>query len=174
MNQTYYIDGYNVIHQSADLASMMGEDIERARELFVERVTKWVTSTQDRAKVIFDGQGKRTEASPHHERGGPVDIIYSSRHKTADQIIERAVFDNHRKGKVIVVSADRGITDLCMGMGALVMHPRFFWEQVGEAVAEMNRAVQYRTTQQLGRLEERWDGDTLERLEELKKRLEEN
>ena len=172
MSQIYYIDGYNVIHQSPDLEAAFHEDIERAREKLIERVTKWVNSTQDVAKIIFDGQGRRTEASPHHSDSGPVEILFSSKHKTADHIIERAVFQTNRKDAVIVVSADRGITDLCMGMGALVMHPKNFWAQVREAVAETNRAVEYRRESgALGRLEDRFDGNTLQHLDALKERL---
>lgn len=172
MSQIYYIDGYNVIHESASLQRVFEEDIERAREELIERVSKWVSSTQDVAKIIFDGQGIRTESSPHHPGTTDVEVLFSSKHKSADHIIERAVFQANRKGRVIVVSADRGITDLCMGMGALVMHPRNFWAQVGEAVVEMDRAVQHQsTTGPLGRLEDRFDGDTLNQLEALKKRL---
>jgi len=172
MSQIYYIDGYNVIHLSPEMQGAMHEDIERARELLIERVTKWVSATQDVAKIIFDGQGQRTEESPHHSNSGPVEILFSSKHKTADQIIERAVYQSNRKGGVIVVSADRGITDLCMGMGALVMHPTNFLSQVGEASSEISRAVKRRKSGPLGRLEERFDGDTLDHLEDLKRRLE--
>ncbi|MFP6584271.1 MAG: NYN domain-containing protein [Candidatus Hydrogenedentota bacterium] len=171
MNQIFYIDGYNVIHELPELEAMMSHDIELAREKLIEYVLRWSSTSGETAKIIFDGQGKHTQASPHHEQTGPVEVIFSSKHKTADSIIERAVYRAKTKGSVIVVSGDRGITDLCMGMGALVMHPRNFWVSVGESTSETKRALQQNRISEGSRLEDGWDADTLDRLNELKKRL---
>lgn len=149
----------------------MGYDIELAREKLIEAMMRWAVASGETVRIIFDGQGKRTQVSPHHDESGPVDVIFSSKHKTADSIIERGVYRAKVKGSVIVVSGDRAITDLCMGMGALVMHPRNFWQVVNDAGSEMSRAVERRKRSDGSRMEDGWDDDTLDHLKALRERL---
>jgi predicted RNA-binding protein with PIN domain len=171
MKQTYYIDGYNVIHLSGELQALMNTDIELAREGLIEKIMRWCGASGEHAKIIFDGQGQQTQQSPHHDQTGPLEVIFSSKYKTADSIIERAVYKSSSKHAVIVVSADRGITDLCMGMGALVMSPNNFWYSIQETITETTRSIQQTRRGQIGRLEDQWDQETIDKLKRLKKKL---
>ena len=173
MSQTYYIDAYNVIHHSEDLEALLHDHFEVARDKLVEQVLRWSAASGEKAKIIFDGQGERTEASANHPDSGNVEILFSSKHKTADMIIERAVYQARNKGSIIVVSADRGITDLCMGKGALVMHPKYFWTSIREADSETRRSVQKTQTKKMGSLEDSLDDSQRALLERIKKGLDE-
>lgn len=172
MNQTYYIDAYNVMHFSAELEALLRNHFEVARDKLVEQVIRWSSVSGFRAKIIFDGQGKRTTASDNHVDTRLVDILFSSKNKTADMIIERAVAQSNRRDSIIVVSADRGITDFCMGKGALVMHPNHFWTSVREIVSETRRSIEHTQTTKMGLLEDSLDETTLERLARIRKELE--
>lgn len=172
MSQTYYIDGYNLIHHSPELAQLMRRHFEIARDKLIEEIIRWASASGQHAKLIFDGQGKRTEASQNHPNTQNVEILFSSKNKTADMIIERAVFQSKKRDDIIVVSADRGITDLCMSKGALVMHPNGFWTTLNEASAETSRSIKHTQTTKMGSLEDTLDDKTLSHLEQLRKNLE--
>lgn len=172
MSVTYYIDGYNVIHHSPELSQLMRGHFEVARDKLIEEIIRWASASGQHAKLIFDGQGNRTESSDNHSNTKNVQIIFSSKNKTADMLIERAVFQSKRRDEIIVVSADRGITDLCMGKGALVMHPNGFWTTLNEATAETNRSIKNTQTRKMGSLEDMLDDKTISHLEQLRKNLE--
>lgn len=171
MNQTYYIDGYNTIHHCAELEELLRDHFEVARDKLIDRMIRWCAASGEKAKIIFDGQGKRTEASQNHPDTGLVEILFSSKHMTADMIIERAVFQASRKESIIVVSADRGITDLCMGKGALVMHPRHFWESIREMDSETRRSVLKTQTTRMGSLEDALDDAARAHLQRIRREL---
>ncbi|HIA48393.1 MAG TPA: hypothetical protein EYN96_10600 [Candidatus Hydrogenedentes bacterium] len=171
MHQTYYIDGYNVLHHSSELEELMRDHFEVARDQLIDRIVHWCAASGEKANIIFDGQGKRTEASPNHPDTKLVEILFSSKHLTADMIIERAVFQSSRRESIIVVSADRGITDLCMGKGALVMHPRHFWESIRESDSETRRSVAKTQTTRMGSLEDTLDDSAREHLERIRGEL---
>ncbi len=169
--QTYYIDGYNLIHFSDSLRRLMDTDFEIARDKLVDQIIRWCVSSGNRAKVIFDGQGKRLEQSHNHPATNLVEVLFTSKHKTADSIIERAVYQSKHKNKVIVISADRAITDLCMGMGALTMNPQHFLTSISEAQSETQRVIQKTNKQHMGSMEDRIDATTLERLQKMREGL---
>ena len=169
MSQTYYIDGYNVIHHSEELKRLLHGHFEVARYKLIDQTLRWCATSGEKAKIIFDGQGKRTEGSENHPDTNQVSILFSSKHKTADMIIERAVFQAPRKESIIVVSADRGITDFCMGKGALVMHPLHFWTTIRDADTETKRGIAKTQRKQMGTLEDSLDVSARELLERIKK-----
>jgi predicted RNA-binding protein with PIN domain len=171
MSQTYYIDGYNVIHHSRELSRLLHGHFEVARDKLIDQTIRWCAGSAETAKIIFDGQGKRTEGSINHPGTQYVSVLFSSKHKTADMIIERAVFQAPRRGSIIVVSADRGITDLCMGKGALVMHPTHFLTMIREADSETKRSIAKTQTKLMGTLEDSLDNSARELLERIRKNL---
>jgi predicted RNA-binding protein with PIN domain len=169
--QTYYIDGYNLIYQSDNLRNILHTDLEVARDKLVEQVIRWCATTGNKAHIIFDGQGKRLEQSPNHPVTNLVKILFTSKYKTADTIIERAVYKSKKKNSVIVVSADRGITDLCIGMGALIMNPQHFLTSIQDSQAEINRSIQKTQTKQISTLEDRMDTNILDHLRKIRDEL---
>jgi len=170
--QHYIIDGYNLMHLSEGLVRMANRNLESGRDELVSRVAQWAGTIDDKVTIIFDGQGRSTGPSDDPEGVPGIDIIFSSKNKTADDIIERAVYQAPRKEAVIVVSADRGITQLCLGMGALLMNPENFWAVTQEAKQTVKASIKtHNQTTDLNRMEDRLDGDMLEKLQKLKDKL---
>ena len=77
MHQTYYIDGYNVLHHNTELEELMRDHFEVARDQLIDRIVHWCAASGEKANIIFDGQGKRTEASPNHPDTRLVEILFS-------------------------------------------------------------------------------------------------
>lgn len=175
MSATYYIDGYNVIHQCPKLQPLTQTDFEAARDALVDRISRYCGITGEPAKVIFDGRGRRAE--PHAPyRGAPgLEVIYSPGHLTADAIIERHVYSSGARREIVVVTGDRGIRDLCRGLGSLVMTPVHFLGMVDEILNRSNAQLRNNYERfSTNRLEDRLDTDTLDRLAKLKSSLEHN
>jgi hypothetical protein len=172
MSQHYIIDGYNLMHLSQGLVNMANRNLESGRDELVNRVVRWAGTIDDEVTVIFDGQGRSTELSDDPKAHPGVHVLFSSKQKTADDIIERAVYKAPRKEAVIVVSADRGIKELCLGMGALLMSPENFWTITQEAQQTVKASIktQNRSTD-VNRMEDRLDPDILKKLNDLKDKL---
>ena len=174
MSNFYLIDGYNVMHCIPDLAKLANHSLESARDKLAERIAKWSDSTGVNVQLIFDGRGRHSETQPEDRRGGGFSTVYTSHEVSADALIERAVYKADAKNSVVVVSGDRGITDLCLGMGAIVMSPNHFLTTLHEADQQVSESIEARKRQSegFGRVEDQLGGDSLSTLEELRKRLE--
>ena len=122
----YYIDGYNVIHHCSQLKGLAMRNFEAARDELIEQVSGFCGNSGHRAQIVFDGSnqdptpGELAYASPHLE------VTYSSKRQSADAYIERRVYTASDRRSIVVVTADRGIRQLCQGLGTLVMAPRSF------------------------------------------------
>ena len=174
MSITYYIDGYNVMHQWDEFRKPPPMDFETARDAFIALVSRFCTTAGCRAIIVFDGRGRhlhRTE--PEHFPGG-VDVLYAPGHSSADTVIERSVYlQPSRKFDLVVVSGDRGIRDLCVALVALAMGPRNFLDTMRESLNNASRNLT-QTAQRHTRtvLEERLDTNSLNCLRAWRRRLE--
>ena len=172
MSEIYYIDGYNLLHYVPQWKDLAEHDLEGARDALVVAVSKWCAATSHTAKIVFDGAGRRTEATDHMGASGGVEVLYTSRQKTADSIIERGVYEAQHRASIIVVSADRGILDLCLGMGALSMKPDNFVATMNEAASGLSEKIagaQFRGS--LGTVEDALNEEEKAELDRLRGRL---
>lgn len=172
MPSTYYIDGYNVIHHSSTLQPLAMQDFEAAREALIEKVGRFCASTGTTAKIVFDGRGRRIQPMERLSHYPGLEVLYSPGHQSADTVIERIVYTSQDRRNVIVVSADRGIRDLCRGLNSLVMDPENFMKTIRESDAETRGTIaNTQRNDNLLRVEERLDGTTLARLARIKQDL---
>lgn len=173
MPYTYFIDGYNVLHRSSLLEPLMARDFEAARDALVEEISRFCAATGERATLVFDGRGRRP-AKEEPLRGAPgFNVLYASKQHSADTLIERAVYTAKDRKSIIVVSGDRGIRDLCTGLGAMVMGPDNFLAVARGAADDISSTVA--TTYQArgdNSVEDRLSAAALEHLRGLKQRLE--
>ncbi|MDK1020478.1 MAG: NYN domain-containing protein [Candidatus Hydrogenedentes bacterium] len=172
MSETYYIDGYNLLHHVSHWKELAEHNLEEARKALVDDVSKWCSATDHTAKVIFDGSGLRTETSALPSPAWGVEVLYASRHTSADAIIERGVYDAADRESIVVVSADRGILDLCRGMGAMSMRPEYFLRAMAEASAGLSANLLRRQSRgNLGSVEDGLGAAEKEGLHKLRRRL---
>lgn len=101
------IDGYNYLHRTAaDLFDRA--DLEGARAYFLERLAEYKRGRKMRITVVFDAtRGDSFSRFSEHYKG--IEIIYSRRGETADEVILEAI--RGRQAGLIVVSSDRAIID---------------------------------------------------------------
>ncbi len=173
MAAVYYIDGYNVIYHCSKLRPLALEDFEAARDALIERVARFCGMTRCRAQIVFDGRGRRHERVLPPPGAVGLKITYSAAHQSADSLIERLVYTAHNRRDIQVVSSDRGIRDLCTGLGAFAVHPDNFLGTIDAADAEFDRSIAIsRQADQKPRVEDHLDQDAIDRLNRLKESLE--
>lgn len=169
MSEHYYVDGYNLLHAEPEWSALADVDLEAARDALIDRVSRWSAHTGHPVCIFFDGQGR------FHDRAAPdpgrpnVDIVFTSSKLSADALIERGVYQAPKRDTVIVVTSDRGISDFCLGLGALTMRAPNFAMLLRDtpSTSRMPRASDDSTA-----LEQRIGEESSEHLRRLRARLE--
>ncbi|GMV98930.1 MAG: hypothetical protein AMXMBFR84_00700 [Candidatus Hydrogenedentota bacterium] len=171
MSLTYIIDGYNVMHRCRGLLSTADHSIETARNELVDRVVRYCAESMDHAVIVFDGRGPLSEsARPEHFAN--VEIVYSPKHLNADTLIERRIYEATGRTNYVVVSGDKGIRDLCRGMGSLALTPDNFLTTLRNAFEQDRQVRQYAADQsKRNEVSDRLDAGSLQKLIELRKKL---
>jgi len=173
MAEHYFIDAYNVIHKSSTLLPVAAENLERAREMLLDKVVCFCMSGNKRVTVVFDGrQGEPSqsiEAVNGHVAG--MRIVFSPVNTSADTVIERLIYQEHNRMQCVVVSNDGGLRSLCRGMGALTMEADSFLASVRQfqqgALESLNKKKDPRATL----LEDRLTPESMGALQALRERL---
>jgi predicted RNA-binding protein with PIN domain len=173
MAERYYIDGYNVLHKSSMLKSLVVHDLETAREAMIDKIGHYCAATGHEVTIVFDGRGlHKAEHQPHHRGVASLRILYAPGHLTADTVIEREVYKDPNRRGIVVVSNDFGLRSLCSGMGALTMGVDNFLQTVRETRGETNvRLESAKRNARIERLEDRLDEGGMARLKELREKL---
>lgn len=167
MTTTYFIDGYNVLHKLQ--SDQAGWDLELARDRLIDMVADFCSATGEAATIFFDGTGRMPDTTRHGT--GQPRIVYSPKKRSADAMIEKAVYEGQRRETIVVVTADRAIRDLCTGMGALAMAPENFFSVAEDARDRLSRTVESRHSKGRASLEDHLEESEKEQLERLRDRL---
>ncbi|OQC26246.1 MAG: YacP-like NYN domain protein [Verrucomicrobia bacterium ADurb.Bin063] len=72
-----------------------------------------------------------------------VEVLYSRKGQTADQMIERAVHRFEPYGEVLVVTEDRAERDLVVSLGGSVASCHSFIQDVENALADLGDEIKY-------------------------------
>lgn len=172
MADLYYVDGYNVLHKSRSLRALVRQDLESAREALLERIGQYCISSGKHVVLVFDGRGRfRSEIAPHHLRVPHLEVQFAPEHLTADAVIERLIYNRNNRLDAVVVSNDRGLRDLCRGMGALTMEADSFLATIREDRQEITEKITVKRESTRDCLEDFLDTGTLSYLERLRKQL---
>ena len=172
MAELHLVDGYNVLHKCRKLKGLSYHDLETAREALIDRLAHFCVQTGTRVTIVFDGQGPQVAQNVAHNRGvGTLEVLFSPEQLTADAVIERMVYEAPRKLDIIVVTNDRGVRDLCRGMGALVMDAQHFLTSVQESRQETSDRLRHTRQPSPHHLEDRLDNGSLDALKKLRDKL---
>ena len=168
---TYLIDGYNLMHSCRRLLATADHSFETARNELVDRVVRYCADTRDHAVIVFDGRGSHADIA-QAEHYPNVEIVYSPKHLNADTVIERRIYEATGRTNYVVVTGDRGIRDLCRGMGALSMTPDNFLTSM-RTNSDQDRQVRQHSADQGKRnaVADRLSSDSLKALQALKDKL---
>lgn len=97
------VDGHSVIFAWPELRKLHARRTSLAREALIKRLRDYQDWTDVRVVVVFDGKGRKIEASSDP---GDVQVFYSRTGQTADAIIERLASKYARQFELWVATSD--------------------------------------------------------------------
>lgn len=172
MAEHYFIDAYNVMHKSSTLRPVAATDLERAREMLLDKVVSFCMTGRKQATVVFDGRQEELSQSIAAVRGhvAGMKIIFSPLNTSADTVIERLVYQERNRMNCIVVSNDGGLRSLCRGMGALTMEADSFLASVREFQRSAREVVEKQQDRRASLLGDRLNPESMRILEAARNR----
>ena len=83
------VDGYSLLHHWEELAPAKPRHSFHARDALVAALTQYQDSSGTPLTVIFDGGGAPPDTPKNETAKGGIEVLFSKKGQTADQIIER-------------------------------------------------------------------------------------
>jgi uncharacterized protein len=142
MEEILIVDGYNVIGDWKRLKEKKHISLEDARDDLLGFLAEYQGYTGVRVIVVFDAHNVKGRGKKIKEYR--LDIRYTKEKETADECIERLVFElSHRHRQIYVATSDYTEQRVTFGYGALRKSARELWvdmkrvrQDIGEKVKE--------------------------------------
>jgi hypothetical protein len=126
------VDGYNLLHKLPALSSLLGCDLEQARERLVSQLAGYRAARNVRVTLVFDGRGPQARPAGARLPSG-VEVVYSRAPQTADDVIKRMLATERSPRACTVVTSDNSIILHARDFGAkVVSSAEFAGQLVGE------------------------------------------
>lgn len=112
------IDGYNVLGRRTRGQFAGAGDLESARAWLFSRCAEYRSYTGEDVVIVYDAHQTTGHGSAEHVLG--VQVLYTLAHETADQRIERLVYDlRDQYRQLVVATSDAAEQQVAFGGGAL-------------------------------------------------------
>jgi uncharacterized protein len=139
-NRWVLVDGYSVLHAWPKLRRLAGRRLEQQREALERVLGQYADHTRRKVTVVFDGYAAKRKPDAVAPSAG-VEVLFSERGKTADDVIERLVGQAGQPAGILVVSSDNMERHTVESLGAQSMSAELFEAEVEAALAELARLV---------------------------------
>jgi predicted RNA-binding protein with PIN domain len=127
--QKIVIDGYNVIYADDKLRKTAAADIERSRSRLISLLGAYLANKSLWVTVVFDGRGGMTDTEAVIP--GKLEVVYSARHQTADELIVAMIRSSPNPRAHIVVTSDRAhIRPAVAEIGCAVIESKDFLDRL--------------------------------------------
>jgi len=129
------VDGYSLLHNWPQLARGQPRHSAAARDELIRRLTLYQDAVGTPVTVFFDGSAPRSGTKTAAIQG-EVEVLYSPRGQTADQMIERAAYRFRSFGEVLAVTDDHVERETVLSVGGMAASCSNFIQMVESALAE--------------------------------------
>jgi len=127
--QKIVVDGYNVIYADDELRKTAGRNIERSRKKLVSMLSAYLSNRDLRMTVVFDGRGGLADVETVIP--GKLQVVYSARYETADDLIVKMISASSNPRSHIVVTSDRAhIRPAVSEIGCAVIESKDFLARI--------------------------------------------
>jgi uncharacterized protein len=130
------VDGYSLLHNWPQLAPGKARHSAAARQELIHVLTQYQDAAKTPVTIIFDGAGA-PPGTPKNESKPAIEVLYSPKGKTADDLIERAAYRLSAYGPVLVVTDDFAERDTVATFGGLFSSCAGFIQTVGAALDDL-------------------------------------
>jgi predicted RNA-binding protein with PIN domain len=148
------VDGYSLLHNWPALAPGRARHSAAARDELVRILTLYQDATGTPVTVIFDGDGGRT-GRPAPTDASTIEVLYSRKGQTADQMIERAVHRFQPYGEILAVTDDQAERETVINHGGSAASCWNFVCDVENALAELAGEIKHYNRQERQRFQRR-------------------
>jgi predicted RNA-binding protein with PIN domain len=148
------VDGYSLLHSWPELASSRARHSAAARDELIRRLTLYQDACGTPVTIIFDGGGA-SSGTPAASSTPQMEVLYSRRGKTADQMIERAVYRFGPFGEVLAVTDDHAERETVLSLGGSACSCWNFIQEVENALAEMAEDIHHHNRREKHRFQRR-------------------
>jgi predicted RNA-binding protein with PIN domain len=121
------IDGYNLIRQSAALATIDAADILDGRNALLQLLAAYRKLKRHRITVVFDGMDAAW-GTPERDHYQGITVVFSRQGESADNVIKR--MSAALREKAMVVTSDRDIINAVERSGCAVISAPAFGEKL--------------------------------------------
>ena len=136
------VDGYSLLHNWPDLARGRARHSAAARDELIRRLTLYQDAVGTPVTIFFDGAGG-PGGRPRASSSSEIEVLYSRKGQTADQMIERAVHRFGPYGEVLAVTDDRAERDTVINFGGSASSCWNFIVSVENALAELGDDIKH-------------------------------
>jgi len=134
------VDGFSLLHAWRKLAPREPRHSAKARDALVSILTQYHDAVSTPLTVIFDGGGA-PPGTPEPVSLEGVEILYSKKGQTADDLIERTAFRLKPYGEALAITNDHAERDTVIAMGGLAQSCEEFIREIEHALRERNEFV---------------------------------
>ncbi len=137
MSSYLIIDGYNLIYAIPSLLKASRKSIDFARDNLISMVESYCDCYNAEGIIVYDGNQKKRTI----EEGNPT-TIFAKKGEGADAVIESLVYKLPDRGQARVVTDDRVVMNMVIGMGAFTMHASVFEVEARQAIESIRKNIQ--------------------------------
>lgn len=134
------VDGYSLLHAWPALQKLAGRKLEQRRDALTRILRQYADHEHCRLTVVFDGYAAKHKPEAD-EPGHGIEIVFSARGKTADDVIERVVGQTRDRERILVVSSDNMVRQTCETLGARTTSAEVFELEVAAALKDLAALV---------------------------------
>ena len=156
------VDGYSVLHAWPRFVTRKARalSLHQRREMLVKLLRQFADHSGRRVTVVFDGYAAKHKPETEEPAHG-VEIVFSERGKTADDVIERMVAEAENRTRIQVVTSDNTERGTVEAMGAGSMSAELFEAEMGAILRDLAGSVrQHSRRRRMGGVHEHWDQQT--------------
>ncbi len=166
--RTLFVDGYNVINSWPNLKTVKEHSYEFSRVQLIGILQNYVAYKGYKMVIVFDAQLLKGSIQKK-ERQGNLVVVFTKEGETADSYIERMVNNIGRDMEVCVITSDSLEQQITFQRGATRMSSIEFYHEVIATQKKIEIEIEKRYLGKRNWLEERIDGETLEKLEKMRR-----
>ena len=120
------IDGYNVIRQTKKYLEAERSSLLHGREALLFDIEEFFAVVGYEGTVVFDAGGTDS-LEPSSEMFGCIDVLYTRRKQSADDLIRKLFLEKNEDYEgIVIVTADRDLADGIIMKGGFSIKPPEF------------------------------------------------
>ena len=135
------VDGYSLLHHWPELAPGRARHSFHARDALVAALTQYQDSSSTPVTLIFDGGGAPPDTPKNETAKDGIEVLFSKKGQTADQIIERVAHLMKPYGEVLAVTNDYAERETVISLGGSACSCENFLDMLNDTMDDMHVGV---------------------------------